>query len=159
VLLSRLYRIETLSRTLENRPHFKFLSSYQTFMSRRVRRAGCFHEVISLLESGVRDLGFNRVEVFRNGYSMKKWDNPQKVHPDAPQVREEKSLDKRGVTVVWTIPAHTSKTYQKFLELSWYRFLNEFESQLQLLCPPELAAPDRDSLDMNPALRWRSLPD
>jgi UDP-GlcNAc:undecaprenyl-phosphate GlcNAc-1-phosphate transferase len=159
IVLLRLYRIENLSQTLENRPHFQFLSSYQTFMSRRVQRAGCLDEVISLLESGVRDLGFNRVEVFQNGYSIKKWDNFQKVHTDAPQSKEEKHLDKWGVTVVWIVPTHTSKTYQKFLELSWYRFLNEFESRLDLLCPPELAVPDTNSNGMNSTPRWRSLPD
>ena len=159
IVLLRLYRIETFSKTLENRPHFRFLSSYQTFMSRRVQRAGCFDEVISLLESGVRDLGFNRVEVFQNGSSIRRWDNPQKVHADAPQSNGEKRLDKADLAVVWTVPTHTSKTYQRFLELSWYRFLNELESRVQLLCPPELAAPDTDSLDMSSALRWRSLPD
>ena len=159
IVLLRLYRIENLSQILENRPHFQFLSSYQTFMGRRIRRAGSFDELVCLLESGVRDLGFNRVEVFQNGYSIRKWDNSQKVHTDAPQSNGEKRLDKTVLRVVWAVPTHTSKTYQKFLELSWYRFLNEFESRVQVLCPPELAAPDTDSLGMNSALRWRSLPD
>jgi UDP-GlcNAc:undecaprenyl-phosphate/decaprenyl-phosphate GlcNAc-1-phosphate transferase len=159
IVLLRLYRIENLSNTLENRPHFQFLSSYQTFMSRRVRRAVSLDELVSLLESGVRDLGFGRVEVFQNGYSIKKWDNPQQVHPDAPQSREEKSWDQWGVTVVWSIPTHKSKTYQKFLELSWYRFLNEFETRLSLLCPPELAVFDANGNGTKSALRWRSLPD
>jgi len=159
IVLLRLYRIENLSQILENRPHFQFLSSYQTFMDRRIRRAGSFDELVCLLESGVRDLGFNRVEVFQNGYSIRKWNNSKKVHTDAPQSNGEKRLDKTVLRVVWAVPTHTSKTYQKFLELSWYRFLNEFESRVQVLCPPELAAPDTDSLGMNSALRWRSLPD
>ncbi len=53
----------------------------------------------------------------------------------------------------------STDTYQKFLELSWYRFLNEFESRLHLLCPPELAVPDMNSNGTTSTLRWRSLPD
>lgn len=131
VAMLKLYRLETLSKTLENRPHFQFLSSYHAFMSRRISRAESFDELISLLESGVRDLGCDSVEVFYGDRSVKKWTNPRKAHEGAPRYEGEKNFSGMRFHVRWIFPTHESESYQKYLILTWYRVINELEARLR----------------------------
>ncbi|WP_052316045.1 glycosyltransferase [Desulfomonile tiedjei] len=131
VSMLRLYRIETLSKTIENRPHFQFLSSYHSFMSRRIHRARSFEELISLLESGVRDLGCDFVEVYYGQNTVRKWMVQQKLHEGAPRTEAERTFHGVRFHVRWAFPIHESETYHKYLLLTWYRVLNELEERLQ----------------------------
>ncbi|MBI5248393.1 MAG: hypothetical protein HY912_02765 [Desulfomonile tiedjei] len=130
VAVLRLYRVGTLSKTLENRPHLQFLSSYHGFMSKRISRAQSLDELISLLESGVRDLECDSVDVFYGDRVIKSWMNPRKAHEEAPRIEGEKNFDGLRFHVRWVFPIHESETYQNYLLLTWYRVVNELESRI-----------------------------
>lgn len=133
VAVLRLYRVETISQTLENRPHVQFLSSYHAFMSKRISRAQSSDELLSLLESGVRDLGCDSVEVFYGPHVIKHWLNPQKAHIEAPRLEGEKNLAGMRFHVRWVFPTHDSESYQKYLVLTWHRVVNQLEHRLRSL--------------------------
>jgi hypothetical protein len=122
----KLYRIEHLSRTLENRPHFKFLTGFQSFMFMRIGRAASPSELVSLLESGVRDLDFDSVEVHGRDHCISSWSKTAKAHPDGMRNTHERVLDDIGLKVRYVIPVHDSPTYQKCLETTWFRILTQW---------------------------------
>ncbi|MEI7448114.1 MAG: MraY family glycosyltransferase [Desulfomonile sp.] len=134
----KLYRIENLVKAIENRPHFQFVTSYRSFMSARICRADSFDALISLLESGVRDLGYDSVEVLSQGQTIGVWSNPGKVHPEAPRSYEEINIPEVGLTIKWVIPTHESESYQKFLAVTWYGFVKEIGCKAKSLAkqPP-----------------------
>jgi hypothetical protein len=140
----KLYRIENLVKAIENRPHFQFVTSYRSFMSARICRADSFDALISLLESGVRDLGYDSVEVLSQGQTIGVWSNPGKVHPEAPRSYEEINIPEVGLTIKWVIPTHESESYQKFLAVTWYGFVKELGCKAQSLAeqPPRSSGPE-----------------
>ncbi len=131
VLVLRLYMREGLPTIIENRPHMKYLASYMDFMNRRARRSCNEHELLQLLESGVRDLGFDSVAVLQQGQERFKWERLEKQHPEAERLEETRVLGVSGYTVQVFIPKHHSHAYQKYLKLVWDQFLKEAARQLK----------------------------
>jgi UDP-GlcNAc:undecaprenyl-phosphate GlcNAc-1-phosphate transferase len=127
----KLYQIENLVTTLRNRPHFRFLTGFGRFMRSRMARAESFGEYVSLLESGVRDLGFDTVEVERDGRMMDRWENPRVVHPENPRIHSEETFQEFQVSVKWTRPLHFDPSYDEYLMLTWYRFLVKFREGMR----------------------------
>jgi UDP-GlcNAc:undecaprenyl-phosphate GlcNAc-1-phosphate transferase len=132
-IVLKLYRIDRLTSVLKNRHDFQFLSTFNSYMELRVERAKCVDELIFLLESGVRDLDFDAVEVNSNGSKRCVWNKNQKVHLDTPRLNECRVFKDCDVTIMWTVPTHDDRTYQKYLELVWHRFLNQLECKNALL--------------------------
>jgi hypothetical protein len=126
----RLYRVDKLLVTLKNRPHFKFLGGFLKFMRYRIRRSQSLHELLALLETGVRDLHFDKVEVLSDGEILFKWANPRLVHPSNPRIYSEESLDNDRIIVKWSRPFHDDETYNEYLMLTWYRFLVELRQEI-----------------------------
>jgi UDP-GlcNAc:undecaprenyl-phosphate GlcNAc-1-phosphate transferase len=118
-----LYRVETLLITIRNRPHFKFLGSYLWFMKHKIGKARSLGDLLRLLESGVRDLCFDKVEVLYDGRTLEKWSNPDVAHPGNRRVHEEASFDGSRLTVRWVRPLHEDDAYNEYLRLTWHRFL------------------------------------
>ncbi len=131
VAVLKLYRIENLAKALENRPHFQFVTSYCDFMTAKIRRANSFDELIALLETGVTDLGFDRVEVLKRGQALGTWSNERRLHPEASRHCEERCFDEINLAVKWVVPTHHSETYQKFLHLTWYGLLSEWGEKMR----------------------------
>ncbi|MGB6067592.1 MAG: MraY family glycosyltransferase [Desulfomonilaceae bacterium] len=131
--LLKLYRIDHLSTTIHNRPHLQFLDSFRSFMGRRIARSESTEDLMSLLESGVRDLKFDLVEVNSHDRIVRQWSAEFKVHPDSDRTTEIKRFQHNGVAVRWTMPTHDSHTYQDCLSETWYHFLNEIEARHLLL--------------------------
>jgi len=125
VAILKLYRIENLGKAIENRPHFQFVTTYRAFMSGRIFRSDSFDALISLLESGVKDLEFDSVEVISHGRTLGYWSIPEKIHPEAPRCHEALSFNEIGLTIKWVVPTHDSQSYQKFLGVTWYAFVKE----------------------------------
>ncbi len=125
----RLYKIDKFLVMLRNRPHFKFLGGFLKFMRYRIRRAQSLHELLALLETGVRDLHFDKVEVLSDGEILFKWANPKLVHPGNPRIYSEESLDDDRIIVKWSRPFHDDETYNEYLMLTWYRFLVELRQE------------------------------
>jgi len=130
VMVLRLYLNEGIPRIIQNRPHFQFLASYISFMSKRIKRAGSRVELLELLETGVRDLDFDVVEVLRGDERLFSWRNPRPVHLDSPREQRSRRLGKTDLELVWTVPLHCSVSYQKYLKLTWDVFLQELEGRL-----------------------------
>jgi UDP-GlcNAc:undecaprenyl-phosphate GlcNAc-1-phosphate transferase len=130
VMMLRLYRNESIVQTLENRPHFKYLCFFHSFMGRRIRRAKSFLELVSLLERGVKDLNFDLVEVYQHGRLLDCWTNPWRSHPDKRPIVDEKYMEQFDLHIKWVIPSHDSSSYQKSLEVTWFRFLNHIERRM-----------------------------
>lgn len=126
----RLYNVHELVATLKNRPHFKFLSGFLRFMKYRMRRAESLHELLALLETGVRDLHFDKVEVLSDGDILFRWINPRSVHPGSPRIYSEESLDTDRIIVKWWRPFHDDETYNEYLMLTWYRFLVDLRQEI-----------------------------
>lgn len=126
----RMYKLDNLFVTLKNRPHFKFLGGFLMFMKHRMRRAESLHELLGLLETGVRDLHFDRVEVLSEGRPLFRWINARLVHPANPRVHSEESLDGDRITVKWVRPSHDDDTYNEYLMLTWHRFLVELRDEV-----------------------------
>ena len=126
----RLYKFDKLLVTLRNRHHFKFLGGFLKFMRYRIRRSQSLHELLALLETGVRDLHFDKVEVLSDGEILFKWANPKLVHPSNPRIYSEESLDNDRIIVKWSRPFHDDETYNEYLMLTWYRFLVELRQEI-----------------------------
>jgi UDP-GlcNAc:undecaprenyl-phosphate GlcNAc-1-phosphate transferase len=129
----RLYRVKYFSDAIANRTHIKFLDSFVTFEKSRAHRARSTEELLALLESGVRDLDFDSVEVFNDGTLVSKWVNPSPIHPDHPRITGEIPLGLNGYLARWSIPVHDSKDYQDTLTFSWYEFVTRVDSRLRHL--------------------------
>ncbi len=129
----KLYRVNELPRIIKNRPDFKFLSSFHTFMKMRVRKARSLEELLRLMEAGVRDLDFDSVEVSVEGKWTMSWINPSLKHPDSTRSRHNRIFMGSTITVTWVTPKHDSPNYQNYLELVWYWFLNQAENKARQL--------------------------
>lgn len=125
-----LYRLETLLVTVRNRPHFKFLGSYLWFMTHKIEKTRCAQDLLGLLESGVRDLAFDQVEVLYRGRTVQKWANPSRVHPGNPRAVEDVCFDQCNLLVRWERPLHEDEAYNEYLRLTWGRFLNVLAPKL-----------------------------
>ncbi|MDD3472865.1 MAG: MraY family glycosyltransferase [Syntrophaceae bacterium] len=125
----RLYRIDMLPTIIKNRPDFKFLSSFHTFMTMRVRKARSLEELLGLMEAGVRDLDFDSVEVTVPGKWSMSWINPDCKHENSCRNNHSRIFRGSTITVKWTTPTHDSRNYQKYLELVWHWFLNQTENR------------------------------
>jgi UDP-GlcNAc:undecaprenyl-phosphate/decaprenyl-phosphate GlcNAc-1-phosphate transferase len=126
----RMYRLNELFVTLQNRPHFKFLGGFLKYMKHRMRRAESLHELLGLLETGVRDLHFDRVEVLFQGRPLFRWTSERIVHPANPRIHSEESLAGNRITVKWVRPFHDDATYNEYLMLTWHRFLVELRDEI-----------------------------
>jgi len=135
----RLYGDRSLFLTLRNRPHFKFLGEFLRFMKMRVSRAKSGADLLGLLESGVRDLDFDRVEVVHKGRAVRKWINPQPVHPESPRLASEESFNGWDLKISWAQPLHGDDGYNEYLLLTWRRFLAAVKAGLPPHAP-ELSA-------------------
>lgn len=122
IMLLRLYTREGLPQILGNRSHMKFLSSFNDYMGRRLQRAETEDEVLNLLERGVSDLGFDFVHVVKGGALYHEWYSPIKLHPQSHRNKMEWSLDNE-IIIRWAAPTHNSDSYQKYLHLTWNKFL------------------------------------
>jgi UDP-GlcNAc:undecaprenyl-phosphate GlcNAc-1-phosphate transferase len=129
----RLYGERGLFLTLRNRPYFKFLGEFLRFMKLRIGRARSVADLLGLLESGVRDLEFDRVEVVYQGRVLWKWINPQPVHPGSPRLASEESLATWDLGIIWARPLHGDEDYNEYLQLTWHRFLSAIKAAL----PPQ----------------------
>jgi UDP-GlcNAc:undecaprenyl-phosphate GlcNAc-1-phosphate transferase len=126
----RLYGDRSLLITLRNRPHFKFLGEYLRFMKMRAGRAKSVPELLDLLESGVRDLDFDRVEIIHQGAAVREWINPQPTHPQSPRLASEESFNDWDLQIKWSQPLHGDDSYNEYLLLTWRRFLNAIKATL-----------------------------
>lgn len=133
VMVLRLYLTEGIPKIIQNRPHFQFLASYISFMNKRLKRASSRVELLELLETGVRDLDFDMVEVLRGEERLYCWRNPRPVHVGSPREDRRRRLGKSGLELAWSVPLHASVSYQKYLKLTWDVFLQEFESRLAVV--------------------------
>lgn len=133
VAVLRLYRVESIAQVIQNRPHFQFVTTYRSFMSARIFRADSFDDLISLLESGVRDLDYDCVEVISQGSTIRYWANSRRIHPDSPRIHEELSFEPATLTIKWIVPTHHSETYQKFLRITWYACVRELGDKIATL--------------------------
>lgn len=133
VLVLRLYLTEGLPRIIENRPHFQFLASYISFMSKRALRTESVDELLDLLETGVRDLGLDFVRVSKTERVLRSWITTNKAHPDSPREQAAKQLKKYGLAIEWSMPTHESESYQRYLKVAWSQFLKEVEARLSYL--------------------------
>lgn len=131
VMVLRLYMRDGLPTILENRPHMKYLASYMDFMIRRVHRTCDADEMLQLLESGVRDLGFDRVAVLQGGEDRLVWERRTLLHPEAGRQEECRELGASDLLVEARLPQHQSLAYQKYLLLVWRQVLKEMGRQLQ----------------------------
>lgn len=129
----RLYRVDQLPTIIKNRPDFKFLSSFHTFMTMRVRKARTLEELLSLMESGVRDLDFDSVEVNVQGKWSMSWINPTCKHPESCRNHCNRMFRGSTITVNWVVPNHDSANYQRYLELVWHWFLSQSENRARQL--------------------------
>ena len=136
----KMYRVGDFKKTIENRPHFQFISSYKSFMSAKIRTINSLEELLALLSTGVTDLGYDSVEVIRNGNTFCYWGNPSRKHPEAPRLYQELSFQELGLVVKWIVPQHESKTYQKFLEITWYQVARDIGERAMAIerCPCQL---------------------
>lgn len=125
----RLYRIHNISQTIANRPHLQFLDSFQSFMTKRINRSESIEDLMSLLESGVRDLGFDSVELIRHDRPVGRWVAERKAHPDSNRTTAVRRFQNDGVAIRWTVPRHDSDTYQRCLTETWHHVLSEIEAR------------------------------
>ena len=127
----RLYRVKYFADAVANRPHFKFLDSFVLFEKNRIRRARSPEDLLALLESGVRHLDFDSVEVRNDGITVSRWVHPSPVHSDHPRRMRQMQLGLNGYVAKWTIPVHDSMDYQDALTFSWQEFMTEVDSRLR----------------------------
>jgi hypothetical protein len=109
-------------------------------MSAKIRTINSLEELLALLSTGVTDLGYDSVEVIRNGNTFCYWGNPSRKHPEAPRLYQELSFQELGLVVKWIVPQHESKTYQKFLEITWYQVARDIGERAMAIerCPCQL---------------------
>jgi UDP-GlcNAc:undecaprenyl-phosphate/decaprenyl-phosphate GlcNAc-1-phosphate transferase len=127
--LLKLYRIDHLAQTVANRCHVQFLDSFRSFMTKRINRAESIEELMSLLESGVRDLGFDSVELILHDRPTGQWVADRKAHPDSNRTTKVRRFQNDGVAIRWTVPQHDSDRYQDCLTETWHHFLSEMEAK------------------------------
>jgi UDP-GlcNAc:undecaprenyl-phosphate/decaprenyl-phosphate GlcNAc-1-phosphate transferase len=126
-IILKSYRVDHLSQVLIDRPAFRFLDAYRNFMSARVQRSKTEEELIGLLQSGVRDLQFDSVEVSWNGNGpIASWARPAKAHAGAPRVIIRKDFEDLGLSIRATLPTHNNEAYQKYLQSVWLDTLGSF---------------------------------
>jgi UDP-GlcNAc:undecaprenyl-phosphate/decaprenyl-phosphate GlcNAc-1-phosphate transferase len=133
VVILRAYRIDhfrRVSRALSERPHFRFLGLYGDFNRAKLSRSRSVDEVVSLLESGVRDLKFDSVLLFHHGTRIKRWDNADRVHPDSERSVLLKEMSAIGISVKAVLPQHERSSFQESLESTWMEFLTDLEARL-----------------------------
>jgi hypothetical protein len=99
-------------------------------MKQRIRRAGSIQELLSLLESGVKDLGFDSIEILYDGKTLQRWFNSQPLHPETARVHCENRFEESRFTVKWVLPTHDDETYNEYLMLTWYSFLVAFKAEM-----------------------------
>lgn len=132
-IVLRLYRIDRFTRAFKNRYDCKFLSSFNSYMKKRIERANSVEELLLLLERAVLDLDFDKVEVTMDGRKPCVWNNRRQIHPEFTKKNGARSLKNSEVMVSWVMPTHHDENYQKYLELVWYRFLNQVEDRNSFL--------------------------
>jgi hypothetical protein len=125
-----LYNVRELVVTLRNRQHFRFLGGFLRFMKWRIRRAQSLQELLGLLETGVRDLHFDKVEVVSDSDVLFSWTNTRLVHPGNPRIYSEEFLSDGGIIVKWWRPFHDDETYNEYLMLTWSRFLVDLRQEI-----------------------------
>jgi UDP-GlcNAc:undecaprenyl-phosphate GlcNAc-1-phosphate transferase len=126
----RLYRMDRLFSTMHNRPHFRFLGTFLSYMRSRLVRAKSLHELIEILQVGVRDLRFDYVEVTHKGTVIERWDNSRPEHPENPRITSEEQFEAGDLRVRWARPLHNDHVYNEYLMLTWYRGLEAFNAEL-----------------------------
>jgi len=129
----KMYRVGEFRKTIENRPHFQFVSSYRSFMAAKIRTKNTAEALLGLLSTGVTDLGYDSVEVIRHGNTVCYWVNPSKRHPESPRLFQELSFQDLGLVVKWILPQHESKSYQKFLETVWYQVVRDLAERAMVV--------------------------
>jgi len=127
----RMYKVDKLLTTLRNRRHFKFLGAFLPYMKNRLSRARSLQELIELLQTGVRDLGFDYVEVSHDGQQIEKWTNSRPPHPENPRIHSEETFQEYVLSIKWGRPMHHDETYNEYLMLTWHRFLTAFRSEIE----------------------------
>ncbi|MBI4963575.1 MAG: undecaprenyl/decaprenyl-phosphate alpha-N-acetylglucosaminyl 1-phosphate transferase [Desulfomonile tiedjei] len=127
----RLYRVNQLLTTLRNRRHFKFLGTFLPFMRNRLSRARSFHELVELLQTGVKDLGFDYVEVTHGDHLLERWTNIRPPHPENPRIHAEETFQEYVISIRWARALHDDETYNEYLMLTWHRFLMAFRSEMK----------------------------
>lgn len=125
-----LYGDRSLFLTLRNRPHFKFLGEFLRFMKMRAGRAKSAGDLLALLEAGVKDLDFDRVEIIHKGKAVRKWVNSQPAHPQSPRLSSEESFNGWDLQIKWSQPLHGDDGYNEYLLLTWHRFLTAIKASL-----------------------------
>ncbi len=129
----KMYRVGEFKKTLENRPHFQFVSSYRSFMAAKIRTVKSTEDLWALLSTGVTELGYDSVEVIRNGKTVCYWENPSRRHPQASRIFQELSFPDLGLVVRCIVPQHESKSYQKFLEIIWYQVVRDLAERAMVI--------------------------
>ncbi len=126
-----LYKINRFILVLRNRPHFRFLSRFKEYMALKMKKSQTVGDLFDLTEAGVKDLGFDEVEIVGMGYIFRKWRNERKVHPDMPRITNEETFGNGRLKVKWVTPAHYDRGYNEFLDLTWRRFMNDLWREIQ----------------------------
>jgi UDP-GlcNAc:undecaprenyl-phosphate GlcNAc-1-phosphate transferase len=132
-LVLHVNRIDRLTKAIKNRQDCQFLSTFNSYMEARLRRVKSHDELVLLMEVGVRDLDLLKVEVNLNGYQPHVWNNPRDIHPDSPKKTGLRNFKDSDLLVKWVVPTHDDPSYQKYLELVWWRFLSAVEEKNRLL--------------------------
>lgn len=132
-MVLRLYMRDSLTKVIDNRPHFQFLAAFMAYMRKRALRINSVEEALSLLEAGVRDLDFDTVEVIKGGRHIHFWVHPDRVHPEKPREQGEVDLPALDLLVRWSVPIHDSESYCSYLKLVWAEFLKDVEERLHEL--------------------------
>jgi UDP-GlcNAc:undecaprenyl-phosphate/decaprenyl-phosphate GlcNAc-1-phosphate transferase len=128
-MVLKLYRVDRIANIIKNRHDCMFLSTFNSYKEIRIQRAKSTDELMGLLESGVRDLDFDRVEVNMNGSKPMVWNNTRAVHPESPKRIGFRTFKDSAMSAQWVIPTHDDHDYQKYLELVWHRFLNAVDEK------------------------------
>ncbi len=100
-------------------------------MSRRISRAESFDELISLLESGVRDLAATLWRSSTVTASSRNGRILARPIEGAPRSEGEKNFSGMRFHVRWVFPTHESESYQKYLMLTWYRVVERAGSPFE----------------------------
>lgn len=127
VMVLNLYRVKQIKKAYKNRRDCMFLSTFNTYKEMRIQRTKSINELIALLETGVRDLNFDMVEVSMNVLKHLVWNNERKIYPDSPRRNGQLAFRDSEIIVRWVIPTHDDHDYQKYLELTWLSFLSAVE--------------------------------
>jgi UDP-GlcNAc:undecaprenyl-phosphate GlcNAc-1-phosphate transferase len=125
-----LYKLGEVFVAIRNRPYFRFLSSFRQFMALKMRRCGSITELIDLAEMGVKELGFDEIELVGMGYIIRRWRNQDKIHPDMPRITHEESYGEGRLRIKWVAPVHHDQGYNEYLQLTWRRFLNDLWAEV-----------------------------